>query len=396
MYRSADRLLPNITLIGYPFGVTGRAEHVRAVWRALAAAGVDSKLYNAGGYSDTDKRLDVEFLPRIVDRLASGIRIYSLNADEVPGVIEALEANQIGSFQSGYNIVFPAWELPRYPQVWARELDRFDEIWTASPFADQSIRAAVQAPVFHLPNACEPHLGERRERSHFGIPADCFAVLFFFDLWSYTSRKNPWAIIDAFRRLVALRPFAPVQLVIKLNNSSHDLSVVERIRSATAPFGNRVTILDATIEINDVRNLILCCDCFLSLHRSEGFGRGPAEAMFLGKPAVATGWSGNMEYMNSDVSFPVQYRLIPVNEGEYPHGENQVWADPDVEHAAQILVRLVDDPAYAKAVGDRARTHMRMKYSDIALGKRYRARLQEIVRDRTTSAAFDQVRPLRP
>ena len=76
-----------------------------------------------------------------------------------------------------------------------------------------------------------------------------------------------------------------------------------------------------------------------------------------------------MEYMNSDVSFPVQYRLIPVDEGEYPHGENQVWADPDVEHAAQILVRLVDDPAYAKAVGDRARTHMRMKYSDIAIGK---------------------------
>ena len=78
-------------------------------------------------------------------------------------------------------------------------------------------------------------------------------MLFFFDLWSYTSRKNPWAIIDAFRRLVALRPFAPVQLVIKLNNSSHDLSVVERIRSETALFGDRVTILDATIKINHVR-----------------------------------------------------------------------------------------------------------------------------------------------
>ena len=254
MYRSADCLLPDVTLIGYPFGFTGRAEHVRAVWRAFAAADVDSKLLQAGSYSDTDQRLDVKFLPRIVDRLAPGIRIFSLNADEVPGVIGALEANHVGSFQSGYNIVFPAWELPRYPQVWARELDRFDEIWTASPFADQEHKA-VQAPVFHLPNACEPHLGEPRERSHFGIPADCFAVLFFFDLWSYTSRKVPLAILETFRRLVALRPFAPVQLVIKLNNSSHDPGVVERIRSETAQFGNRVTILDATIGIDDVRNL---------------------------------------------------------------------------------------------------------------------------------------------
>jgi glycosyltransferase involved in cell wall biosynthesis len=396
MHRSADNSLPDITLIGYPLGFTGRAEHVRAVWRALAAAGVDSKVYNAGGYNDADERLDVEFLPRIVDGLTPGIRIYSLNGDEVPSVVEALEANQNGSFQSGYNIVFPAWELPRYPQVWARELDRFDEIWTASPFADQSIRAAVQAPVFHLPNACEPHLGELRERSHFGIPADRFAVLFFFDVSSYTSRKNPWAIIDTFRRLVAVRPFAPVQLVIKLNNSSHDPSVVEKIRSETVLFGNRVTILDATIKINDVRSLILCCDCFLSLHRSEGFGRGPAEAMFFGKPVVATGWSGNMEYMNPDVSFPVEYQLISVNEGEYPHGENQVWADPDAGHAAQILVRLVDDPAYAKVVGDRARTHMRMKYSDIAIGRRYRARLQDIIGNSGTSTAYNWVTPLPP
>src|SRR4051794_20562834 len=109
MYRSAGDLLPAITLIGYPFGFTGRAEHVRAVWRALAAVGVESELYNAGGFSSTDERLDMEFLPRIVDRLAPGIRIYSLNGDEVPNAIEALEANQNGSFRSGYNIVFPAW-----------------------------------------------------------------------------------------------------------------------------------------------------------------------------------------------------------------------------------------------------------------------------------------------
>jgi glycosyltransferase involved in cell wall biosynthesis len=378
MYPPVDRLVPDVTLIGYPFGWTGRAEHVRAVWRALDAAGVKSKLYNTGGQG-SDERLEAEFRSQIVDQLPPGIRIYSLNGDEVPGVLEALETRQSGSLRSGYNIVFPAWELPRYPDVWARELDRFDEVWTASPFADQSIRTAVTIPALHMPNACEPPIRELIERSHFGIPDDRFMVLFFFDLWSYTSRKNPWAAIAAFRRLVAARPFAPVQLVIKLNNSSCDPSVFERIVDETADLGDRVTILDTILTDNEAKNLVRCCDCFLSLHRSEGFGRGPAEAMFFGKSAVATGWSGNMEYMNSRVSFPVAYRLIPVNDGEYPYSANQVWADPDVEHAAHILVRLVDNPAYATAVGERARAHMCMNYSDAAIGKRYRARLEAIV-----------------
>ena len=217
------------------------------------------------------------------------------------------------------------------------------------PFAYDSIRKAVTIPAFHMPNACEPHIRMPIERSHFGIPEDRFTVLFFFDLWSYTSRKNPWASIEAFRRLVAARPFAPVQLVIKLNNSSHDPSVLQRIMDDSGDLGDRVTILDATLTDNEVKNLVRCCDCFLSLHRSEGFGRGPAEAMFFGKPVVATGWSGNMEYMNSQVSFPVAYRLIPVNDGEYPHGANQVWADPDVGDAAQVLIRLVDNPEFATA-----------------------------------------------
>ena len=372
--------LPEITLIGFPLRWTGRAEHVRAVWRALDAAGVMAGLCNAGGHDASDPRTDVEFLSRLTDHIPPGIRIYSLNGDEVAAVVEAIEARAPGSFGSGYNIVFPAWELPRYPREWAQQLERFDEAWTASPFADASIRMAVRIPVFQLPNACEPHIGESFDRSHFGIPDGRFAVLFFFDVSSYVTRKNPLAVIEAFRRLIAVRPFAPVQLVIKLNNSARDRGILETIRSHTATLGDRITIIDATLTTNEARNLTRCCDCFLSLHRSEGFGRGPAEAMFFGKPAVTTGWSGNMEYMNPEVSCPVDYSLIPVREGEYPHGEDQVWADADIGHAAQILVRLLDDPAYATALGKRGRAHMQLNYSDAAIGRRYRARLEAIAR----------------
>jgi glycosyltransferase involved in cell wall biosynthesis len=392
----ASGFLPEVTLIGYPLRSTGRAEHVRAVGRALDAAGIGSRVYNAGGYDPADDRTDVEFLSRLTDRLAPGIRIYSLNGNEVHGVLETLETRQAGGFQSGYNIVFPAWELPRYPQAWARELDRFDEVWTASPFADQSIRAATRAPVFQLPNACEPHISAILERSDFGISSGHFVVLFFFDVSSYTARKNPWAVIEAFRRLKAARPSAPVRLVIKLNNSSYQPGLVEKIRAETVDLDDRVSIIDATLTSNEVKNLVRCCDCFLSLHRSEGFGRGPAEAMFFGKPVIATGWSGNMEYMNSEISFPVGYRFIPVNDGEYLEGQNQFWADPDIDHAARILVRLVDDPAFARATGERAHNHMRTNYSDIAIGKRYRARLETIVSANRAFAAFDTVTPLQP
>jgi|ERR1041385_949430 glycosyltransferase involved in cell wall biosynthesis len=387
MTKQAATGLPDVTLIGFPLRWTGRAEHVRAVWRALDAAGVTASLYNAGGYDPNDPRTDTEFLSRVTEHIPPGIRIYSLNGDEVAGVIEAIEAHEPGSFEAGYNIVFPAWELPRYPQEWARQLDRFDEVWTASPFADASIRPAVTIPVFQLPNACEPHISESYGRSHFGIPDGRFVVLFFFDVSSYGTRKNPLAVVEAFRRFLAVRPFASVQLVIKLNNAPRDRGIVDAIRSQTATLGDRVTIIDATMTTNEVRNLVRRCDCFVSLHRSEGFGRGPAEAMFFGKPAVATGWSGNMEYMNADVSCPVDYSLVPVKSGEYPHGDGQIWADADVGHAAQILVRLIDDPAYARALGERARAHMQSSYSDAAIGRRYRARLEAIARSDGLSSA---------
>ena len=110
--------------------------------------------------------------------------------------------------------------------------------------------------------------------------------------------------------------------------------------------------------------------------------------MFFGRPVVATGWSGNMEYMNADVSFPVGYRLIPVKEDEYPQGAGQVWAEPDIDAAAQTLARLVDDPAYARAVGERARIHMRKSFSDIVLGQRYRTRLEAITARAGSSEAL--------
>jgi glycosyltransferase involved in cell wall biosynthesis len=371
--------LPSVTLVGNPFEAIGRSEHIRTIWRALEAAAVPASIYDVYGF-EPETAVLAEMGHRRVTVVADGIRIFHLNGDEIKNALNSIETRQPGFFPRGYNIVAPAWELPRYPAVWARELDRFDEIWAPTAFVEAALRRAVSIPVLRLRNACEPHVSAILTRRYFGIPEGRFAILYFFDLRSYTARKNPWAAIEAFRRTVAARPTAKVHLVLKLNYSSFDPHVVVEIRDRIADLHENVTIIDATFTNNETKNLVRCCDCFLSLHRSEGFGRGPAEAMFFAKPVVATGWSGNMEYMNGKVAFPVDYVLRSVNEGEYPHHEDQVWADPNIGQAAEFLIRLVGNPELARDVGQRARRHMQRYFSDAALGRTYRRRLTAIAK----------------
>lgn len=371
--------LPPVTLIGHPFGSTGRAQHLRAVWRALATAGIAARIVDMTEVpADDDPELSAEFGPHLTGHPPDGFRLFHLNGDEIGPPVLPLLRGADDALGASYNIVFPAWELPHYPAEWGEKLDQFDEVWTATRFADDAIRPAVNAPVQYIPNACEPHVTTPLSRAHFGIPEGRFAVLFYFDFWSYTARKNPAAVVETFARVRAARPDAALQLVLKLNHSAHDVPAMAALRADVARFGDRVTLIDATLRDNEAKSLVRCCDCFLSLHRSEGFGRGPAEAMFFGKPVIATGWSGNMDYMRPGTAFPVRYTLVPVGRGAYPFADGQVWAEPDVAHAAELLVGLIDDPAKALAVGTRARTHMLANFSDAVLGARYRARFEAI------------------
>ena len=374
----AQTYSPAVTLVGHPFGPNGRNQHLRAIFRAFRSVGVTPTVFDWSHRSPVDDP-GGEITACLVHDLPGRFRIFHTNGAEVPQMMQVLENVQGRGFAEGYNIIFPAWELPRYPQAWARELDKFDEVWAASQFCYDSFRAVVKAPIHHVVNACEPYVPSLLERSHFKIPEHRFIVLFFFDALSWSARKNPLAVIEAFQGLLAQRPRADVHLVVKMHNSSHAPDVLASIRSLSGSFAERITIIEATLTSNEIGNLIRCSDCFMSLHRSEGFGRGPAEAMFFGKPVIATAWSGNMQYMNSDVSFPVRFRLIPVQPGEYPEFQNQVWAEPDVAHATQLLISLVDDPMLRCSVGERARTHMRRYYSDRMLGAQYLRRLQRLM-----------------
>ena len=375
--------LPPPLIAGHPFLPQGRGECIRAAFRAFKAAGITSRIVDIYGLSPRDPDLEPEIGPGLVPRLDSGVNIFFINGDEINQALSHLNAAAV---RGCYNIIVPMWELAHYPAAWARELERFHEVWALSGFIRDSIASEVSIPVCHLPLASEAHVTSFLGRRYFNIPEDRFVFLFAFDFKSYIDRKNPFAAIRAFERVLQARPVSSVHFVFKLSNSSEHTVDFERFANIIARYRDRTTVINRTVGDNEMRNLIRCCDCFLSLHRSEGLGRGLAEAMFLGKPVIATAYSGNMEFMTPDNSLLVDYRLVPVGVEAYPHWQDQVWADPDVEQATAHMIRLIDDPSFGRSIGARASRHLRRLFSYRAAGLRYRTRLEELTRGQDVAA----------
>lgn len=233
-----------------------------------------------------------------------------------------------------------------------------------------------------MPLASEVLLTSFLGRRYFDIPESDYVFLFFFDVRSYYTRKNPYGVIDAFRKLLSAHPYARTKLVLKVHGEEINPDVITQLKDALSDVASHVILINRSLSDNEVKNLVRCCDCFVSLHRSEGYGRGIAEAMLLGKPVIATGYSGNMDFfINPEVAFNVQYGLVPVKEGEYPHYQGQHWAEPDINEAARYMMALVDDPEKGRRLGKNASLHMRTKFGYRASGLRYRSRLENIFDD---------------
>jgi glycosyltransferase involved in cell wall biosynthesis len=191
-------------------------------------------------------------------------------------------------------------------------------------------------------------------------------------------RKNPQAVVECFRRLLEERPWARTSLVVKLHGAEAAPAELQAFLASLNDLRGRVVVLNYTMTEVEIHNLIRCCDAFVSLHRSEGYGLGLAEAMYLGLPAVGTGYSGNMDFMTPDNSFPISFQLVPVPAGGYPHSEGQHWAEPDLDEALACMIKLLDHPGEGRALGVRASRSMRVDFSSRAAGLRYANRVTHI------------------
>ena len=362
-----------VTLIGHPFAPIGRGEDLRSSYRAFRAVGVDAQIVDIFEGRERDPDLVNEFRRDLRPATAGGVDVFCVNGDEIDTALAHLGSRRR---QAAHSAILPMWELAQYPSPWARQLERFDEVWAPSAFIRDAIEPAVAVPVVYLPEAAGVRITRFLGRQYFGIPDSAFTFLFAFDLRSYQQRKNPFAVLDAYGELVRSRPKSDLALIIKTSGSDvHPdaaAALRQQLRERNGHLGlGRLMTIEHGLTESETKNLVRCCDCFVSLHRSEGFGRFLAEAMFLGKPVIATAYSGNMDFMSAEVACLVGYRLVPVAEGEYPYGTGQVWADPDVDEAVAWMTRLVDDPALGRRIGERASTHIRSHFSYRAVGVRY-------------------------
>lgn len=253
-----------------------------------------------------------------------------------------------------------AWELEQVPRSWAKAVRYVDEVWTPSNFVAEAVRTITPA---EMPVRVFPHLvsllpSSPGDRARFGLPADGFVVLTSFDMRSGFVRKNPFAAIEAVRRAAELSGQA-VTLVCKVVGREGSPGLFAELEAEAAKQDD-VKMITEALSGAEMASLIASADAVITLHRSEGFGLLPAQAMLAGKPVVATGWSGNVDFMDPETARLVDYDLVPVEDvqGLYAGGH---WAEPDVDDAARKLARLIEFPTEAAALGAAAEAGIRDK-----------------------------------
>jgi glycosyltransferase involved in cell wall biosynthesis len=362
----------DLCLVGYAGLISGRAEDLRMSALALSRHGLQWAMLDrlSGAITTEDGRPAAAFAE------PSGINLVHLNADTA--FFDYLFLRERG-IERGYTIGYWAWELARFPEEWRSSFAFVQEVWVASRSAYEAIAPATTKPVFLMPPAVAiPALEPGLKRADFGLPDDKFIFYFSFDFRSYTSRKNPRATIAAFRRAFP-HGDAPVGLVLKTIGSAWKPeerdALNERIRSDP-----RIQVIDQELARPRAIALVALADCFVSLHRSEGFGRGPAEAMLLGKPVIVTDYSGTRDFATAETALLVGGELVPVGQDEYPGAKGQVWAEPDIDEAAAAMRRIAGDRALAERLGRAGQARIGELYDPRVVGARYLDRFAAIAK----------------
>ena len=361
-----------INLYGLFRSEIGLSQGVKLYAQALEEGKIPHTLLNLDFMPELPQN-DTSYDDRLTLENKYAINVVHINPLEWRDACGAFPQKQ---FDRHYNIAVILWELEELPDEWLDVFNYIDEVWTPSRFIAGAVEKATDKPVTVIPYGMEVPYDETLTRADFGLDEDDFLVLMMFDSNSYASRKNPGAAIDAFREAYGDNP-ERVKLVIKINNPrTEDVAFVEEHIGGKAGY----LLITERMEKKKLNSLIRLCDVFISMHRAEGFGLVMAEAMALGTPAVATGWSANTEFMPEDAACPVDYKLIPVAGGyQFDNGRMQ-WADPDVHDAAKYLKRLREDPGYYREKAEAGQHFIEENLSTERCAEAMKKRIAEIQR----------------
>ncbi len=357
-----------LNVLGYLSAETGVGELPRAIIRALRTVGypiATTHLDNMDGARRGD---------RSVLDLPSGtpfaVNFIAVNADAWKFTRQLLGPSAL---EARRNVAFWAWELSTFPPEWMDRFVDLDEIWVPSTFVQRSVGQVSPLPVVVMGEPIVLREPSNLSRADFGLPNDSFLFLFAFDMLSIPERKNPLAAIEAFR--LAFGPdFRDVHLVLKANHLYLFPDWQKCLQNAITSVNG--TLIGETLDREHVNALFQLTDAYVSLHRSEGFGLTVAETMRMGKPVIATDYGGTRDFLNQNNGYPVRYRLVELERDYGPYRAGNVWADPDVEHAAELMRWVFEHPEDRTRKGQQAAQDIERLYGATVMADRIIRRLE--------------------
>jgi GT2 family glycosyltransferase/glycosyltransferase involved in cell wall biosynthesis len=383
-FRKLRRKRDGINYFGFLDSPSGLGTAARGYRSALARQGYRTSsvcVRTAGKLFST--RPDVKEKENFLNspEFANKVNIFHLNADMFqPFFMDG----RTYLLDDSYNIGLWVWELASFRPDWAPAFGAVDEIWVPSEFCRAAVSAISPLPVYTIPHPVELQPATALlPRSHFDLPSQAFVFGCIFDVGSVIERKNPAAAIAAFRNAFGKRD--DVILVLKYHGTHHHPGSIDSLRDIARGADN-IRFVDSAFSEHEILSFKHALDCLVSPHRSEGFGLNIAEAMYLGKPVIATGYSGNLDFMDQRNSFLADYRLVEVREQVGPYPIGSLWADPDVEHLAALMRSVVENPEEARRRGETAALDIRRTLSLEAVGARVAGRLAE-------SGVFERLPP---
>jgi glycosyltransferase involved in cell wall biosynthesis len=361
--------VPAVELAGYLSAAVGVGEAARLYVEALRAAGVavTERDVPLPGRDDAGARARTGAAAEPSD---VRFNLLCMNPEQM---LPYLAGDQAPPRAGRTTIGIWSWEVDVLPAGWREAAGHVAEVWTYSDFAAALIGAGIGARVRGMP----PPVREAIAASD-GEPPSLppgFRFLTMFDFLSTLERKNPLGVVDAFKRAFAPRDGAV--LVVKASNGQHR---PDRRDELLAAIDGRedIVLIDRTMTDPERERLLASCDCYVSLHRSEGHGLPIAEAMASGKPVVATAYGGNTEFMTAENSYLIAWRPVAVGEGVEHYPARARWAEPDLEQAALALRAVRADPVGARTRGARARAGVTRALSPHATGAKMSRRLQAL------------------
>jgi glycosyltransferase involved in cell wall biosynthesis len=370
----AEPALPlGVNVGGYFDATVGVGESARNVTAALEATGV---AVTRLALRSREAPRDAASTAATTAQPTHPVTLVCANPDGMTGARDELGTEV---FDGRHVVGLWWWEVAAIPERWLRAFDLVNEVWTGSRFVADVFAAVAPVPVVHVPMPVPEPIRSQKDRHHLGLPEDAFLFGFVYDYASVVARKNPLGLVEAFARAFPASERANVGLVLKTLGAEHHREAHAAVLASAAGHP-AVTVIDDHLSAADKNALIAALDCYVSLHRSEGFGLTIAEAMLLGTPVIVTDYGGSRELATPFNALLVDARPVPIGVGHDPYPPGGEWAEPDLEHAAEQMRAIHGDPEAAGVRAQRARADVLARHAPAVAGRAMADRLARVLK----------------